>query len=56
MYIKKKSTTQANSTMVKSKITWAKNNHKTTRKELLELKINLKKKIYKFFFFVEVVA
>jgi len=36
MFKKKKSITQANSTMVKSKITCAKNKHKTTRKELFE--------------------
>lgn len=36
MFKKKKSINQANSTMVKSKITYAKNKHKTTRKELLD--------------------
>jgi len=42
MFKKKKSITQANSTMVKSKITYAKNNHKTIRKELLEYEFVIK--------------
>lgn len=36
MFKKKRSITQDNSTMVKSKISCAKNKYKTTRKELLE--------------------
>jgi len=36
MFKKKKSITLSNSTMVKSKITWARNYHKATRKEFLE--------------------
>lgn len=38
MFKKQKSITKANSTMVKSKITWAKNNHKLIRKQYGEHK------------------
>lgn len=38
MFKKQKSITQTNSTMVKSKIAWAKNSHKAIRKRFLEYK------------------
>lgn len=42
MYKKQKSITQANSTMVKSKITWAKNNRNAIRNKFLDDKLVVK--------------
>lgn len=42
MFKKQKSITQANSTTIKSKITWTKKNYRATRDQILDYKFVLK--------------